>query len=219
MHAMRRWTVGGAVVVSGVLLVGCGGPEVPGPAPTPSVVWSEGEPTGELESDPWVQAIRAAALPEAVAFNGLDTRSPSLHATWTPAWIREMNGLLDEGARDNTEDGALRVPGPRPFDPLVVEISADGKNAEVVGCTVFDWGMRRDDRSFDDGTEMVNGHYDVVRSADGAYLVDRFTLSGTACESENLSVGTFDPLPDGDWDYWQEDILKGGFADEATREP
>lgn len=59
MHAMRRWTVGGVVAMSSVL-VGCGGPEDPGPSPTPSVVWSSGEPSGPLEGDPWVQAVRGA---------------------------------------------------------------------------------------------------------------------------------------------------------------
>ncbi|WP_336708192.1 hypothetical protein [Oerskovia sp. USHLN155] len=207
------------VVMSGVL-VGCGGPEVPGPAPTPSVVWSAGEPTGELESDPWVQAVRAAALPEAVAFNGLDTRSSSLHATWTPDAIRELQWTLGKFSRENNDNGAYRVPGPRPFDPVSVEVAPDGKSARVVGCTVFDWSLTRDDAAFDDDdADPVSGRFEVVRQTDGSYLVDQFVPSGTRCESQNLTVGTFDPLPDGEWEYWQEDILKGGFAEDPSEAP
>lgn len=221
MHAMTRWAGGGVVLVSGMILAGCSAPEVPGPAPTPSVVWSAGEPSGPLESDPWVQAVRAGALPQAVALNSRDLRSPSLHAALTSTAVRDVYGILHEYARDNStdDDGARRAPGPRPFDPLSVDVAPDGKSATVKGCTVFDWLITQDDGVFDDGAEPVQGWYDVVLSSSGGYRVDHFTITGGACESQNLTIGTFDPLPDGNWDYWQEDILKGGFAEDPSEVP
>ncbi|WP_129429635.1 hypothetical protein [Oerskovia turbata] len=214
---MARVAFLGVVVV--VVVAGCGAPEVPGPAPTPSVVWSEGEPAGDLELDPWVQAVRAGALPEAVALNARDTRSESLHATWTPAAIRKMNSNLNKWSRERNEDGAVRVAGPWPFDPVSVEVAADGRSATVSGCTVEDWTIGRDDRSFDEGDEPVMGWYEVVLTEDGRYLLDGSSYSDIRCESDNLTVGTFDPLPDGDWEYWQEDILKGGFAEDPSEAP
>ncbi|GIJ00062.1 hypothetical protein CLV28_0937 [Sediminihabitans luteus] len=202
----RRSVVGVLVGVGVVGLSACGPPEEwswdrdPEPAVTPSIVWSDGEPTSDLEADPWVQAVRAGLVPYAVAYDSRDLRSDSLHETWTPNGIAQMRKDIASFAG---EDDWWRMPGPFPFDPLTVEVVQDGASATVQGCTLEPWWYgrldpwERQERQVSPSTMR----FEVVKTDPGGYLVDSVEPIGVPCESDHMTAGVFDPLPDGSWEF------------------
>ncbi|GIG40636.1 hypothetical protein [Cellulomonas phragmiteti] len=90
-----------------------------------------GVPSGELESDPWVQAVRAGEMAYATATNVADFSDPSMTSTWSRnaiAWYANL-------ARGRLAHGTARVVlGPMTFTPLAVDIEDDGSRTRVLGC-------------------------------------------------------------------------------------
>lgn len=69
------------VLATGVL-AGCysvpTAPTGPSDLATPDIRWEGGEPSGPLETDPWVQAVRASELNFALAVSAHDFSDPDL---------------------------------------------------------------------------------------------------------------------------------------------
>jgi hypothetical protein len=210
MRLMGTTGVRALAAVAGVglvatVVVACGPPEAPPLPSTPTIVWSAGEPTSDLESDPWVAAVRAAAVPEAVATNALDTRSESLHSTVSEKSIGYLDSFLETLAGDS--DDTQRVPGPWPFDPLSVEVAEDGRSAVVEGCSIDQWLLMQSRPTVPPLDQPMEAEATVVKLDDGTYRLDATTTSDVRCESDHLTIGTFEPLPVGDWEYDESDVL------------
>ncbi|GIJ00061.1 hypothetical protein Slu03_24380 [Sediminihabitans luteus] len=201
-------------------LSACGPPEEwswdrdPEPAVTPSIVWSDGEPTSDLEADPWVQAVRAGLVPYAVAYDSRDLRSDSLHETWTANGIDRMTRKLMYFVG---EDDWPRIPGPYPFDPLTVEVAQDGASATVHGCSLVPWWYTSLDpwERLEHEASPTKIRFEVVTTAEGAYLIDSVEPTLVACESDHMTAGVFDPLPDGSWEFESGQIFTRDEAADA----
>ncbi|UZN03076.1 hypothetical protein [Cellulomonas sp. S1-8] len=114
-----------------VLLVGGCTDRGPRPVPTPDIVWDTGPPSGEIEADPWVRAVRAGELAYAAAANSANYSDSSMTSTWSSYYL----GWFGQLARGWLEDGTAQVVlGPQPFAPLAVDVNAGGRSAKVVGC-------------------------------------------------------------------------------------
>lgn len=186
------------------LVAACGPPQAPPLPVTPTIVWSAGEPTSDLESDPWVAAVRAAAVPYAVAVNAVDTRSEELHSTVSERSILRLDNRLEGDGGD--PDGTQRVPGPWPFDPLSVEVAEDGRSAVVHGCSIDKWVLTLSQHELPP-SDPVKARAMVIKLDDGTYRLDTTIGSDVPCESDHLTIGVFDPLPVGDWEYDERDVL------------
>ena len=197
------------------------------PEPRPAVAWPNGEPVGELESDPWVQALRAADMELQVASVTRDFTAPELaHATGL--------GLIYE-YRDNlraaAENDSWKFPaGPTPMIPIAVKEASDGKYASVVVCIATDWYVSAGQparptkrvgtfQSFSvsidgDGLRKVSARGlvmdDAARSED---IFDELRMEPpdrggrSVCSLEDAALGYFDPLPDPTVEYGPEDII------------
>ncbi len=82
-----RTLLASALCAGMVALAGCAAEAAPEPVVIPTVVWPDGEPTGELESDPWVVAARKATVVDAIAFNAKDYSIPLLSESLTSSNI------------------------------------------------------------------------------------------------------------------------------------
>ena len=108
----------------------------------PDVVWPEGEPTGPLESDPWVQALREYALVTGAARLSLNYSDPALLTVATEEYLvpyypqNNAHYHLSETNKDSYS--FTRVPlGPMSFLPLEVNLTS-GSTADVVVCIGFE---------------------------------------------------------------------------------
>lgn len=213
-----------AVVVLGVGLAVAGCSQgAPRPVLTPDVVWDAGPPSGEIESDPWVRAVRAGELAYATATNVADFSDPSMTATWsrnTLVWF----GSLASG---RLADGRARVVlGPMPFTALAVDVEGDGARATVLGCTA---GLATDpdessalERSQwpqaysyllelgDDGHRRIVG---AGRFQEEYTLPSGENLTDETCADVQIAHGLFDPAPS------LADLKKLGSDDVIVPEP
>ncbi|MHA7134807.1 hypothetical protein [Oerskovia turbata] len=131
MKKERRVTRGAAcavaAVVGGLVLGACASSPQAAPFST-EVVWPDGEPMGEFEGTPWVQAVRDFEVVRAAALNALDFSPPHVQAIGTPyaqGWY--------EMAVDGIEDGDLELwVGPRSF--VVSSVVESESGVTVVGC-------------------------------------------------------------------------------------
>ncbi|MBD7982391.1 hypothetical protein H9623_15460 [Oerskovia sp. Sa1BUA8] len=110
-----------------LVLAGCS--SAPEPAPfSADVVWPDGEPVGELEESPWVQAVREYELVVAAGTNALDfssSRFGIMKESVAQGWY--------EAAVDGIEDGDLELwVGPRSF--AVTSVVETETGATVVVC-------------------------------------------------------------------------------------
>jgi len=190
-------------VVSGIgCLSGCAADE---PVPAPTLVWVDGEPDGPLESDPWVRAVRAGSLAEVVALNSADFSGEDLLVTWDRFRIRSFANDVRGDAMHGRAEVFL---GPRPFTPLTVETTEDGRRAEVVGCADAFEKVQEVPRSDGNRWPMVltyfmdlseDGHR-RIRGA-GAYATPYPLPDGTAltvehCDTVLIKRAVLDPPPD-----------------------
>ncbi|RXR25669.1 hypothetical protein EQW78_12215 [Oerskovia turbata] len=115
--------------LAGVLVLG-GCSSAPEPAPfSTEVEWPEGEPVGELEESPWVQAVRDYELVGAAATNALDFSSPHVDImteSLARGWYSEVVDGIENG------DLELRA-GPMSFVVTSVEETESG--ATVIVCS------------------------------------------------------------------------------------
>ena len=221
---VSRGVFRGVVVVAGcVVMAGCSDGPLP-PEPRPEVLWVEGEPSGPLEDDPWVRAVRAADLENQVAITTRDFSRPVLE---------EISGGMVGRTYADVQHG-VRVeewifsPGSTPMIPVHVEEAADGQSATVAVCVAVDWRLTADDpepptdlrgalvlrevslvegeRSVDFGGALIGE--DAARRGLGADVVDEYLdpREGSTCKLDDAAVGLFDPQPDVTLEYSLDDI-------------
>ena len=211
---VRVMPVAAPVAVAAVVLVlgGCAPKEDPAwSADEAQVVWSDGEPTSDLESDPWVQAARVGGLAYVEAVNSNDFSDPALHELVDKGLLSGASLTVEE--RADTPEDVRRFPGPYPFDPLSVDVSEDGDWAEVKGCSVEEWYIFQDSPDVPDTSRTALAWAKVKRADDGTLKFAGMAPSDTPCESENLTVGVYDPLPE-NWNYRESSVLWLGDEDE-----
>ena len=203
-HRHRHRRARGAALV--VLLLGAlGGCATADPAtePEPELEWVEGEPQGPLESDEWVQAVRAGEFAYAWAANVADFSLPALAMTWDEVSIGSFASSVQSDLLFQTPHVHV---GPRPLVPLAVEVSADGRSAEVATCVAArelrparDDGNRWPDaRAYsvqlhDDGHRRIT-RIGPVRSP--YVLPDGAELTTGYCDALTIPQAVFWPEPD-----------------------
>lgn len=185
-----------AVAIGVLALAACdpgGGPTV---APTPDIVWEPSEPTGPLEGDPYVQAVRAANLGWVLANNTRDFTIAQLTDTTTVEQIDAyFQRFLQTRGERNPE--AVAIPGPVPSSVISVTEHADGNGADVVMCDVIgEWFVSEEhpEATIDDVRPSVTV-YSVIDDG-GVLKVDALSGGEGECESTGISVGRFDPAPE-----------------------
>lgn len=188
----------------GLAVVGCS-QGAPRPVPTPDVAWDAGPPSGEIETDPWVQTVRAGELAYATATNVANFSDPTMTSTWNMYRLIDLANL----ARGRLADGTARVVlGPMPFTPLAVDIEDDGSGAKVLGCAD---GLATDpDESSDlERTQWPqaysyllelgeDGHRRIVgagRFQEEYTLPSGEKLTDETCADVDIAHGLFDPAP------------------------
>jgi len=194
--------LGLVVVVSltAVIVAACADSE---PAADPVLVWVDGEPTGPLESDPWVRAVRAAEVAFARASNVADFSRPDLVDSWT--YFR-IGGFVSRVEGDLLYGTPKVYPGPRPLAPVAVRVADDGKSAEVAACV----SQRETLPPENDGNrwpndavywvELMNdGHRRVLAAGprpEPFLLADGTELTAEYCDTVPIPRAVFDPVPD-----------------------
>lgn len=211
------------VAATGVILAGCSQPTVP-PAERPEVVWTDGEPAGPLEDDPWVQAVRASDLELSIARVTLDLTEPGLVETNTSSQISWLFGSIEATAES---EGMAYPPGPTPMIPVHVEESGDGESATVLMCAPVAWTVTADetepenplrgrfdwyDLVMEDGRRKLDsigaGNIEGSEHAVGKQALEPFLddREDSDCTLDDAKVGLFDPAPDVSVEYTPEDI-------------
>lgn len=122
-----RTAIGLAAIA--IALVGC----TPA-AEAPEVTWQNGPPSGEWESNPWVEAVRSSDLALNTALLTRDYTSEELRSTTSASAITAFSSTQRSAAK---ADRYLTSPGPTPMIALGVE-EADGE-AIVRMCQAQDW--------------------------------------------------------------------------------
>lgn len=75
-----------------------------------------------------------------------------------------------------------------------------------MGCSIEEWYVFEDSPQVPDTSESKRGTAVVKRDEDGTYRFAGLGVSGTPCESENLSVGVYEPQPE-NWNYKKSSVL------------
>ncbi|PUB28736.1 hypothetical protein C8K30_103157 [Promicromonospora sp. AC04] len=217
---------GVAVVLIAIALIPTGGGSVE-PGSRPKVVWPAGEPTGPLEDDPWVQAVRTSYLELDIAVATRDFGAPALRDT---AWN------IQSDTKDSLEEAALDKKwvfssGPRPLIPIYVNEAPDGRSATVIVCHAAGWYVTAENpepptdpigvldemwltledgnRTVDQGREV---DADVVLNRMGAEVAEAAEplldpREESDCLLDDAPRGYFDPAPDVTLEYSPDDIL------------
>lgn len=193
----HRSSIGAAAVV-GLAVVGLVGCTTEEPAPIdPEVRWVGAAPSGRLDRDPWVRAVRAELVAEAVARNRNDFSLDAFAKTATPEYIGEASGTAIEALRAN--ETTTLLPGPLPFTPTQVEVGYWDQGDDVAavrGCVAGNWSMDPGDslghlRAFGREFRLERDHAGVMRVASTAGLPD------AECDDAGpLPVALFDPVPE-----------------------
>jgi len=168
----------------------------PTPKPVPPVVWTNGEPSGELESTEYVQLLREALPALAAANNQSNFTLPEAYEVIaTDPLSRHYGAALD---RAKGGFSPLTYPGPQPFTPTKVEEAYktdDGPVIEVTGCEIFDWASV-------EGTApskpfKVTGKVYQFTEVEGAVkLSAEKGYPDLDCDGVEIKIGVFDPTPE-----------------------
>ncbi|MHA7135351.1 hypothetical protein [Oerskovia turbata] len=203
-----RWIGVGVVLASGVL-VGCSPADSDAMGPsdlaTPDIRWEGGEPSGPLETDPWVQAVRASELNRALAVNAHDFSDLDLWNSRSPALISLSEHRTGARAVSEPNDPLVAL-GPLAFEPLRVEVDPSGERATVVVCEYGGTWVTLQDMTVDLEAEWEYSAYEVVTGEDGHLRAGSGQLPqdildagraarSLACEPSQRSIGWFDPAP------------------------
>ena len=192
------------VCLSALTASGCGD-GTPAPVTTASVRWDESAPSGSLEEDPWVRAVRAGDLAYAAAVNGANFTDRTMRNTW-----REDHVLwfAKTAARRLVDGSAYVILGPQPFTPLAGEVDEFGTEAMVVGCAdelvILPTPVDEDEERWPQGLEFrlelgddgqrritgVGGLGEPYMLSTGEELTDEY------CASVEIPHGMFHPPPD-----------------------
>lgn len=183
------------------MVSGCAGEQEP--PPRPELVWVDGAPTGELESDEWVRAAREADFAEAWASNVADFSLPALSSTWNDFAIESFVSRVEADLLHKRPRVYL---GPRPMAPVLVAVDDDGRGAVVAACVDAldtkpadddgnDWPLLRYyplELTTDGERRMARG-----RSPQEPFtLPDGTELSDDYCDTLAIPRAVFDPAPD-----------------------
>ena len=198
----RRGT-GARAALGVVLLAAVGACAADEPPPRPELRWVDGEPTGALEADPWVQAVREAEFAYAWAASVADFSLPALTSTWRDFAVRNAASQVEFDVVHRTP--RIHV-GPQAVLPLAVDVSEDGRRAEVAACV----GAPETRPPVDDGNRWPNvGVYSVELGDDGHrritgvglplspyVLPDGAVLTPEYCDPLSIPRAVFVPEPD-----------------------
>lgn len=176
-------------VASAMVLGGCAPEE---PRPVPSATWSGSPPTGALESDVWVEGVRASLAAQAVARNRDDFSLDVL----TETTGEDLRNRLFADAQDRVRAGVTSFvsPGPTPFAPTEVEVAEDGSSATVQGCLADNWPSS--DGGVPASLRSSGVEFRLQRSGERTLLVENTSLPGLECSGVNLSIALFSPAPE-----------------------
>lgn len=195
----RRGPLGLTVIgiaAIGIALTGC----TPAAVEPPSVTWQSGEPSGELESSPWVQAVRASDTALSIAAFTRDYTSDALQDTTT----EEAIDTAAQWQRDEAKaDRFFTYPGPVPMIPLSVD--EQGDEALVTVCQAKDWYLDADSTSAPELTEGREVVYRVISDGDSR-LVETESVTTEECDISDASIALFDPQPDPTETYSPDDV-------------
>lgn len=231
-HAFRGRAAAVLAAASIWTLTGCTGGPLP-PAERPEVVWADGEPSGPLENDPWVQAVRASDLELRIAHATRDFSNTAIGDTTSSGPLFGLLGSVQASAKDGEWSFP---PGPTPMIPVHVEEAADGKSASVYTCRAAGWTISADDPEIEDPLRgrfaelklvLEGGHRKVDQSGtlddlDGvAYILGKDVIApfldgreGSDCNLDDAKIGLFDPQPDVTIEYTPEDIKTTAASDD-----
>ena len=186
----------------GVLLAlaACSG-NAPSALETPHVVYADGEPTGPFESDPAVNALRAALVAEAVAWNALDYSDPDLVYRW--GLPLDPLGVGEELAyRAHTQislglDTPLRWTALGPQAMVVYDVDSTTDVTTIVVCMPVRFTLHSDDSA------MLLEAYHVELFDDGSSRIEMTHASDQAsddyferCMADEPPQGYFEPEPE-----------------------
>ncbi len=180
-----------AVVVMG--LTGC--QPVATELATPDITWiSESE--SPLDSDPWLEAARAADLGLRLAYNAQDFTISQLTSTHSASSVQAIYEVfilrfVDGGATPQA------FPGPAIWLPLEIVESEDGKQADVTVCNASEsWLITAEGEAT---FELTNGRESTFRMGEdqqsGKVIVLETLGSSRVCDATGAAIGRFDPEP------------------------
>lgn len=206
----RTWRIVGFAALAVGALVGCSPAASdavrPSDLATPDLRWEGSEPSGPLELDPWVQAVRSSELNFAVAANAHDFSDLDLWNTASGIEIRSAEARVVDLARSERQDPNV-VLGPFAFEPLRVDVDPSGELATVVVCGFGGTWVSLQDMTVDLEADWEYSAYKVVRGEDGHLragaggqlpqeILDQGRVARSlACEPSQRSIGWFDPVP------------------------
>lgn len=169
----------------------------------PALIWVDGLPSGELESDEWVKAAREAEFTRAWAANTADFSLPAVTSVWDADTIHDFAAAV----QIDLLRGAPHVQlGPRPIAPVVVQVDDDGKGAVVAACV----DAVEMQPPYDDGNDWpLLRYYPLELTESGErrmargrppeepfVLPDGTELTHEYCKTMTIPRAVFDPLPD-----------------------
>ncbi len=195
----RSWhRSAGAATVAGLMTLGISGCTTEQEAPDyPDVRWVGAAPTGSLERDPWVGAVRTELAAEAVARNRNDFSIPELAASATSSYVDRESADAVQTLRNH--GSTTLVPGPLPFAPTEVEVGYRDQGedfAAVRGCVAGNWSMDPGESLGD--MSGFGREYRLERDHAGSIRVASVSgLPGLGCDTVGpLPVAVFDPVPE-----------------------
>ncbi|CAN5564918.1 hypothetical protein BH10ACT7_BH10ACT7_28730 [soil metagenome] len=195
---MRRASI--AFVVAGLLaLTGCTVPMQPKPTvvDTPAILWQVA-PSSPLESNKYVQALRAADIGRALAVNLRDfsilqytnTRPAREGVEGYESYLRTVFGI------DNDRSEPFVLLGPAQWEPLAVTPNAGDNGATIQACFNGAPTFSSEGRS---GVAEVGylWSFTVTTDLESGVLVTAGESSGSdkECDSSTIPVGRFSPVP------------------------
>lgn len=177
--------LGGLCAVS-LVLGGCSStPEVDHTLVT-TLTWPDGQPTSDLENDPWVQALRRYRVILAAARNALNYADPNVSEVMTPDLLSRQYLSARSGVRD---DSLFLWEGPGSFAPLAVQGTSDG--AVVTICDAPYTTVERYPYEFP--TRRIEYH---LLEMNGRRVVAFSSSTEDACDLSDARRALFDPGPD-----------------------
>lgn len=194
---MRRVLLSMGILGIGLALAACTSTT----AAAPTVVWDGGEPSGDLEADPWVQTVRASDLALSIAgvthdYTAADLSSSTARTTITQA-ANAQRSAADSGR-------FYTFPGPTPMLALSVTETADG--ATVTMCQAQDWYLDDQQSAVPDPPEGRVAEFAVTTAEDGTRQAEGSVVHQEECDLSDAHIGTFDPQPDPTATYTADDV-------------
>ena len=195
-----RNAVGAALLCTS--LIACSSTDAALPT-KPELVWVDGAPSGTLESDGWVKAVRDAELAFAWASNEADFTLPEVTSTWSNFSIHSFAASVQADLLHGTPRVYL---GPVPLAPVAVQVDDDGKGADVAACV----DAVETQPTYDDGNDWPLLRYyplELTESGDRRMargrpshepflLPDGSELTDEYCKTLTIPRAVFNPVPD-----------------------